>query len=157
MLCSRLLLPLSAVAFANCGGTVPLEARPCPCSAGWRCCPTAQICVEESMACPAPPLAYCKPGWQPTDTWCVLDADVKDSDVCHFADSPTVQENLDGEIDACAKTHDPEGLYRAFDCTVSFGGTLVEGMVVDHGAQLVLPGRDRCRLRATLLMTEPPH
>jgi hypothetical protein len=96
------------------------------------------------------------PGWQPTDAWCVLDAEIKDGDVCHFADSPTVQENLDGDRDECAKQHDLEGLYRSFDCTVSFGGTTVQGMVVDHGAQLVLPGRDRCRLRATLLLTQPP-
>jgi hypothetical protein len=89
----------------------------------------------------------------------VLDAEVTDGDVCHFADSPTVQENLDGDRgdrDECAKTHDLEGLYRAFDCTISFGGRSVQGMVVDHGAQLVLPGRDRCRLRAALLMTTAP-
>jgi hypothetical protein len=96
------------------------------------------------------------PGWQPTDAWCVLDAEIKDGDVCHFPDSPTVQENLDGDRDECAKQHDLEGLYRSFDCTVSLGGTTVQGMVVHHGAQLVLPGRDRCRLRATLLMTQPP-
>ena len=87
--------------------------------------------------------------------WCVLDEEVRDGDVCHFADSPTVQQNLDGDRDECAREHDLEGLYRSFDCTVSLGGTTVEGMVVDHGAQVVLPGRDRCRLRAALLMTDP--
>ena len=76
--------------------------------------------------------------------------------MCHFADSATVQENFDGDRDECAKTKDPEGLYRSFDCTVSFGGTTVEGMIVDHGAQLVSPARDRCRLRAALLMSPPP-
>jgi hypothetical protein len=149
-------LPLSAVAIASCGTEVPLENRPCPCSSDWTCCPLALVCVPRGEACPAPPTAYCQPGWTHQDTWCVYDAEVSDADVCHFVDSPTVQVDFDGERDECSAKRDIEGLYRSFDCTVSFGGSTVQGMVVDHGAQVVQPGRDRCRLRASLLIAPPP-
>jgi hypothetical protein len=156
MLRFRLLLPLAAALFAqHCGGTVSLEKRPCPCSSEWTCCSQAQICVPEGTPCPARPTTYCRAGWETTESWCVLNIDVKDADVCHFADSPTVQVDLDGERDECAASPDLEGLYRSFDCTVSLGGTTVQEMVVHHGSQVTAPGRDQCRLRASLLVTEP--
>lgn len=152
----RLLAPLSAIVLAHCGSTVPLEDRPCPCSPDWTCCSPALVCVPRGSTCPAPPTAYCKPGWTLIDSWCVYDTEVANEDVCHFVDSPTIQIDFDGERDECAKTHDPEALYRSFDCTITFGGTTVHDMVVDHGAQLVMAGPDRCRLRASLLMTTSP-
>lgn len=157
MLRLSLLLTLSAVAFASCGGTVDLEKRSCPCSNGWTCCPLAAICVQDAASCPAPPTTYCKPPWQPTTAWCVLDVEVHDEDVCSRPDAPIVQVDLDGNRDECAKQHDLGQTYRPFDCTVGFGRTTVEGMLVDYGAQVVLPGPDRCRLRSPLLTTEPPR
>jgi hypothetical protein len=153
----RLLLPLGvvAIAHAHCGGTVSLEKRPCPCTTGWTCCNQAQICVPQGTACPARPTAYCQAGWQTTDSWCVLDLDVEHADVCHFPDSPSIQVDLDGERDECASQPDLEGLYRSFDCNVTLGKSTVQGMVVHHGVQLVRPGKDGCRLRASLLVTEP--
>jgi hypothetical protein len=152
----RLLFPLSAIAFANCGGTVSLEQRPCPCSEGWSCCPQAQICVVDRAECPAPATAYCKPDWQVRESACVFEAYVRDADVCLHPDSPKVQEDFDGERDECSKQRDPDQLYRALDCTTTFGGATVQGMVVKFGNQLVLPGPDRCRLNADLLLAEPP-
>ena len=91
-----------------------------------------------------------------TASWCVFEAYVRNEDVCRAADSPFVQENFDGDRDECSKQRDPEQLYRPFDCNAAFGGATVEGMVVDHGTQQVLPGRDRCLLRAPLLFADPP-
>ena len=91
-----------------------------------------------------------------TDSWCVLDKAVSDTEVCHFADSPTVQVDLDGVRDECAKEPDLQALYRPFDCNVSFSGKMVDDMVVNHGIPLEQQGPDRCRLRASLLFSEPP-
>jgi hypothetical protein len=158
MLRFRILVPVTAVAavaFAQCGGTVSLEKRPCPCSDDWKCCAQAQICVPNDKTCPAPPSAYCEPGWKAEESWCVLEAEVQDSDVCHFEDSKIVQVDLDGNRDECAAQRDIDGLYRSFDCTRTLGGKTVQGMIVHHGSQRVLPGPDKCKLRASLLVTEP--
>jgi hypothetical protein len=149
------LCSLTVIALAHCGSTVPLENRPCPCSDDWTCCAEALVCVPRGAACPAPPSAYCIAPWYVDETWCVFDATFQDDNVCRFPDSPTVQVDFDGDRDECSKGRDPAGLYRSLDCNVFFAGQNVQGMVVDHGAQLVQHDADKCRLRAPLLMNPP--
>jgi len=151
-----LLLPLSAALVTHCGGEVRLENRPCPCSADWTCCSNL-ICVPNGTECPRPPPAYCLAGWTETATSCVYSADVKDADVCRFADSPMVQEDIMGDLDWCAPDNSVLSLHRVMVCA-NFFGTTVMGMTVDLAEQLVQPGRDRCVLHASLLIraASPP-
>jgi hypothetical protein len=43
---------LSVAAFA-CAPSVPLQNRPCPCSDGWVCCPSGNVCASDESSCPA--------------------------------------------------------------------------------------------------------
>lgn len=87
----------------------------------------------------------------------MLDQEMQDDEVCRFPDAPTVQHDFDGDRDECSKQRDPEKLYRPLDCTISFGGKVIEEMLVEHGQQQIRHGRDRCRLTAALLMSAQPH
>ena len=90
----------------------------------------------------------CPSSWSLQAGWCVMDTNVESAQVCHFDDAPVVQENLYGEMDECAKSRDPGAVNRAFECTTSFAGKELSGMVVDHGEQIVTPFRGLCRLSA---------
>jgi hypothetical protein len=84
----------------------------------------------------------------------VQNAPVNDGDVCKFSDSPRIQEDLLGDRDECGTVHDPQARFREFDCNTQFDGMSSTGMLVDHAAQLVQPGRDGCTLYATPLMSD---
>jgi hypothetical protein len=47
------LIPLAPIVVLACGGSVSLTDRPCPCSSGWTCCSSANVCVEDGAQCPA--------------------------------------------------------------------------------------------------------
>lgn len=144
-----LLLPLSAVLSVHCGGEVPLENRPCPCSADWTCCSNL-MCVPKGAACPLPPPTYCLAGWTQTATSCVYRAEVTDKEVCPFEDSPTVQVDIMNVLDWCAADPDVLSLHRVLLCA-NFYGTIVMGMTVDLAEPVTQPGRDRCMLHAAPL------
>ncbi len=38
----------------GCVNRLPLENRPCPCTAGWQCCDNMNICVSAGESCPTP-------------------------------------------------------------------------------------------------------
>ena len=43
---------LLSLALPSCVSRLPLENFPCPCAAGWSCCPGADVCVKEGTSCP---------------------------------------------------------------------------------------------------------
>jgi hypothetical protein len=87
----------------------------------------------------------------------VFDVEVQDEDVCKDGMNPVLQIDREGNRDACVSFNQTTSKEEArpFNCSDSYARAPVEGMVVQYGAQVVLQGPDRCRLRAALLSTEP--
>ncbi len=46
------------VALAGCAEQAPLAGAPCPCVAGWTCCPNIDVCVAEGDVCPVDDLEH---------------------------------------------------------------------------------------------------